>query len=69
MRTAYHRRVKILLILGLVGIVGLLPFVFLRQPWALRIWSQFKLIVVVYVLVIFLAAIVRLIFNWDDIYG
>ena len=60
---------KILLILGLVGIAGLLPFVVLRQPWALNIWRRFKLIVVVYVLVIFLAAIVRLIFNWDDIYG
>jgi hypothetical protein len=61
--------VKLFLIAGLLALVGFMPFVVLRRPWAVRIWSRVKLVVVVYVLVVFLAAILRLLFNWDDIYG
>jgi energy-converting hydrogenase Eha subunit H len=61
--------VKLLLIIGLLGMVGLMPFVVLRQRWAVSIWRRFKLVVVVYAIVILVAGIVRLVFNWEDIYG
>ena len=60
---------KLLFLVTLVAAAGLLPFVAIRRPWAVRLWDRFKLVIVVYVLVIFLAAIVRLVFHWDDIYG
>ena len=65
----YHRPVKLLFILTLIGAVGLLPFVAIRRPWAVRLWQRFKLIIAIYAIVILVAAIVRLVFNWDDIYG
>jgi len=58
-----------LLLLGLIGAVGLAPFVVIKRPWAMRVWCQIKLIVVVYVIVVLLAGILRLVFNWEDIYG
>jgi len=61
--------VKLLILLGLLGFVGVMPFVVLRQPWALRIWRKLKLIIVIYAVVILVAGIVRLVFNWDEIYG
>jgi energy-converting hydrogenase Eha subunit H len=61
--------VKVLLMIGLLGIVGLGPFIVMRKPWAVRIWRQFKLVVVVYAIVILVAGLVRLIANWDDFYG
>jgi hypothetical protein len=61
--------VKLLVIIGLLGLVGLVPFVVIRRPWALRIWSRIKIIIVVYAIVILLAAVYRLIFNWEDFYG
>jgi hypothetical protein len=61
--------VKLLIIIGLLGILGVIPFVVLRRPWALRLWRNVKVIVVVYAIVILVAGILRLVFNWEDIYG
>jgi hypothetical protein len=61
--------VKLLLLLLVAGGALLLPFMFQRRPWALRLWRRLRLIIVVYVLVILVAAVVRLVLNWDDIYG
>jgi hypothetical protein len=61
--------VKLLLLIGLVGAIGLAPFVVIKRPWAVRVWRQIKLFVVVYIIVVLLAGILRLVFNWEDIYG
>ncbi len=60
---------KLLLLLGLVGAVGILPFVWLKRPWALRIWHRAGLIAAIYALAILLSAVLRLVFNWHAIYG
>ena len=60
---------RALVIILLVGGIALWPFVLLRRPWAMRVWERFKLVIVVYVLVVALAAIFSLIFRWDEIYG
>jgi hypothetical protein len=60
---------NVLLLVMLLSIVCVLPFVWLRQRWALALWRRAKLIAVLYALIIALSAIVRLVFNWDDIYG
>jgi hypothetical protein len=60
---------RLLIILLLVGGLATLPFVYLKQPWAVRIWKRVRLVVVIYVLVILIAAVVRLAVNWEDIYG
>jgi hypothetical protein len=52
-----------------VSLISLIPFVILRKPWAILFWRRLKLIIVVYAIIIAVAGIVRLIFNWDDIYG
>ena len=65
----YHRRVKILLLLMVLSLISLVPFVILRRPWAVRLWRRLKLIIVVYAIIIAMAGIVRLVLNWDDIYG
>jgi hypothetical protein len=61
--------VKILFLLLLVSGLALLPFVALRRPWAIRLWQRFKLVVVIYAVIVAVTAIVSLIFNWDAIYG
>jgi glucose-6-phosphate-specific signal transduction histidine kinase len=61
--------VKILLLLMVLSLISLIPFVVLRKPWALRLWRQLKLIIVVYAIIIAAAGILRLITSWDDIYG
>jgi hypothetical protein len=61
--------VKLLFLLLLVGGAALLPFVVIRRPWAVRLWQRFKIVLLVYALVILLAGLVRLVFNWDAIYG
>jgi hypothetical protein len=60
---------KFLLVLGLVVVVGILPFVWLKRPWALRLWHRAGLIFAIYALVILLSAVLRLVFNWHSIYG
>jgi hypothetical protein len=60
---------NVLLLVMLLSIVCVLPFVWLRQRWALALWRRAKLIAALYALIIALSAIVRLVFNWDDIYG
>ena len=60
---------KILFLLLLVSGLAILPFVALRRPWAIKLWQRFKLLVVIYAVVVAVTAIVSLIFNWDGIYG
>jgi hypothetical protein len=61
--------VKLLLLILLAVGVATLPFAFLRQPWAVKLWQRIRLLVVLYALVILVSAIVSLIFRWDAIYG
>jgi hypothetical protein len=51
-----------------LSLIGLIPFVVFRKPWAIKLWRRLKLIIVVYAIVIAAAGILRLIFTWDDIY-
>jgi hypothetical protein len=60
--------VKILFLILLVSGLALLPFVALRRPWAIRLWQRFKVVLVIYAVVVAVSAIVGLIFNWDEIY-
>ncbi len=60
---------QLFLLLLLVGGLGTLPFLLLRRPWAVRLWARARFLVVLYALVIFLSAIVALIFRWDAFYG
>jgi hypothetical protein len=46
-----------------------LPFLFLKQPWAVGFWRKVQIVLVVYAVVIFVSAIIALIARWDDIYG
>jgi len=61
--------VRLLLFLLFASALAVAPFAFLRRPWAVRIWRRFRLILVIYVLVIVTSAIVSLVLRWDDIYG
>jgi hypothetical protein len=61
--------VKILFLLLLVSGLALLPFVALRRPWAIKLWQRFKLVVVIYAVVVVVAGIVGLISDWEGIYG
>ena len=60
---------RVLLFFLLAGGLSLLPFVMLKQPWAVRLWRRLRLFFVVYAVVILVSAIVALIFRWDAIYG
>ena len=60
---------RVLLLLIIAGGAVLLPFVAIKRPWALRAWQRVKLIVVLYVLVIFVTAVYWLITRWDEFYG
>ena len=46
-----------------------LPFLMLRQPWAVTLWRRLRILAVVYALVILISAIASLVFRWDAIYG
>ena len=59
----------LIVLLMVLSVVLILPFVWLRRPWAVSIWRRAKLIAILYAGIILLSAIVRLAFNWDDIYG
>jgi hypothetical protein len=52
-----------------LSVLALLPFVWMRRPWAVAIWRRAKLIAVLYAVIILVAGIVRLVFNFEDIYG
>ena len=60
---------KLLLLLLVLSVVVIMPFIWLKRPWALRLWSRARLILAIYALVVLISAIVRLVFNWDAIYG
>jgi hypothetical protein len=49
--------------------LALMPFVVMRQRWAMSFWQKLQLVFVVYAVVILVSAIVALVFRWDDIYG
>ena len=67
---SYDRQaMKTLLLLLLLGGAVVLPFAFLKQPWAVKLWRRMRLVIVIYVLVIFISAMVRLVLNWDEFYG
>jgi hypothetical protein len=59
----------ILVLLMVLSVILILPFVWMRRPWAIAIWRRAKLIAVLYAAIILASGIVRLVFNWDDIYG
>lgn len=59
----------LIVLLMVLSIVAILPFVWLRRPWALMIWRRAKIIAVLYAAIILVSGIARLVFNWDDIYG
>jgi hypothetical protein len=61
--------VKILFLLLLISGLAILPFVALKRPWAIKLWRRFKLVVVIYAVIIVVSAIVGLVFRWDSIYG
>lgn len=60
---------KLLLLIGLIGALIIVPFYKLRVRWAVELWKRIKLIAIVYCVVVFVAAVVRLVFNFDAIYG
>lgn len=60
---------KFLLLLMVLSLVGLVPFVVLRKPWAVRLWRQLKIIILVYAIVIAVSGIMGLVLNWNDFYG
>jgi glucose-6-phosphate-specific signal transduction histidine kinase len=59
----------LIVLVMVLSLVALLPFVWMRRPWAVAIWSRAKLIAVLYAAIILLAGIYRLVTGWDDIYG
>jgi hypothetical protein len=61
--------VKVLLLIGIVGALIIVPFYRMRARWAVDLWRRIKLIAIIYCVVVFVAAVTRLIFNFDAIYG
>ena len=59
----------IIVLVLVLSVLALLPFVWLRKPWATAIWRRAKLIAVLYAVIILVSGIVRLVFNFEDIYG
>ena len=45
------------------------PFVLLRRPWAIRIWRQFQIAVILWIVLVIVFAILNLVLRWDEIYG
>ena len=60
---------KTLLLIGVAGALIIVPFYKMRVRWAVHLWRRIKLIAVIYCVVVFVAAIARLVFNFDAIYG
>jgi len=61
--------VKALLLIGVVLAVILVPLYRMRVRWVVDLWRRTKLIAIIYCVVVFVAAVSRLIFNFDAIYG
>jgi energy-converting hydrogenase Eha subunit H len=61
--------VKLLLLLGVIGALIIVPFYKMRARWAVDLWRRIRLVVIVYCVVVFVAAVARLVFNFDAIYG
>jgi energy-converting hydrogenase Eha subunit H len=61
--------VKLVLLLGLIGALIIVPFYKMRARWAVDLWRRMRLVVLLYCVVVFVAAVVRLVFNFDAIYG
>jgi hypothetical protein len=59
----------LIVLIMVLSVLALLPFVWMRRPWAVAIWRRAKLIAVLYAVIILVAGIVRLVFNFEDIYG
>ena len=62
------KTMRFLLFLALVT-AAVAPFVSLRRPWAVNLWRRVRLLAIIYAVIILVAAIVRLAFNWSAIYG
>ncbi len=60
---------RLLVLLLLAGGLGTLPFLLLRRPWAVRLWERGRLLIVIYAVVVFVSAVVALVFRWDAFYG
>jgi hypothetical protein len=60
---------RIFLFLLVVGWLAMMPFIIIKQPWALRMRDQIKKGLMIYVIVMILAAVISLILRWDQIYG
>ena len=60
---------KLLIWITLIGALVLFPFYKMRARWAVDLWRRIRLVVIAYCIVVFLAAVMRLIFNFDAIYG
>ena len=60
---------KILIWATIIAALILFPFYKMRARWAIVLWQRIRLVAIVYVVVIFIAAVSRLIFNFDAIYG
>ncbi len=61
---------RILLLLLLVGGLIALPFTLIKAQWAVKLWKRIRLLLVIYVLVIFASGVIRLAlnggsFNWQ----
>jgi hypothetical protein len=52
-----------------IGALLILPFYKMRARWAVDLWRKLRLVVIVYCVVVVVAAVVRLVFNFDAIYG
>ena len=60
---------KALLLLTVVAGVILVPLYRMRVRWVVDLWRRVKFIAIIYCVVVFVAALSRLIFNFDAIYG
>ena len=58
-----------MLLIAVIGALIIMPFYKMRVRWAVDLWRRIRLIVILYCVVIFVAAIARLVFNFDAIYG
>jgi hypothetical protein len=60
---------RVLLFLLITAALLIAPFVALRKPWALRLWSRVKKLFWVYVIAITISAAFWLVLRWEDFYG